>query len=217
MNATYGLVDKSRFKVAFGTAIIAASIFFLTSYSLQIFSEHFNLIRSGMMVDESVCGFVEKGPEWSELETKYFRVYFQRDVDLSTVERRLNQDYFIFSIRSGRGNNAEEKIARRLDSIFSQATDILDMHPKITKLRVKVYKDSELLYQDYRKMTDRSEGEKAFYVHDCGMIYTSEDGISDSVMAHEIAHAIIDNYYQGIPPARISETLASYVDMHLSD
>ena len=39
--------------------------------------------------------------------------------------------------------------------------------------------------------------------------------ISDSVMAHEMAHAVIDNYFNVIPPEKTAELLATYVDSHL--
>ncbi|MCX5666928.1 MAG: hypothetical protein NTY34_01245, partial [Candidatus Omnitrophica bacterium] len=61
------------------------------------------------------------------------------------------------------------------------------------------------------------ESYKSFYVHAYRTIYTSEESISDSVMVHEMAHAVIDNYFSVVPPAKVAEVLASYVDLHLEE
>ena len=56
---------------------------------------------------------------------------------------------------------------------------------------------------------------KAFYVYKYNTIYTSESDIEDSVIIHEMAHAIIDHYFSVIPPETVGEVLAAYVDAHL--
>jgi predicted Zn-dependent protease len=48
-----------------------------------------------------------------------------------------------------------------------------------------------------------------------GTIYTSEQDISDSVIAHEIGHAVVDHFFTVKPPEKIGEMLAQYVDVHL--
>lgn len=167
------------------------------------------------MVDPSMCDYVESASGWTAIETAHFTVYVENGVDLDTVEGRLKDDFSFFGRRTSQ-ETTEQHIASRLDSIFTRARDILDMHPAMSKIRLKIFKDSESVDREYRTMTGDSRRTKAFYVHDCGMIYTCEEEICDSVIAHETAHAVVDNYYKGIPPPRISEALTSYVDMQLS-
>jgi hypothetical protein len=39
----------------------------------------------------------------------------------------------------------------------------------------------------------------------------------EGILAHEIAHSIIDNYLLILPPKATAEILARYVDEHLFD
>ena len=58
---------------------------------------------------------------------------------------------------------------------------------------------------------------QAFYIYQYMTIYTSEESISDSVMSHEMAHAVIDSYFSANPPPKVAEILATYVDVHLEE
>jgi Zn-dependent peptidase ImmA (M78 family) len=37
------------------------------------------------------------------------------------------------------------------------------------------------------------------------------------VIAHELGHAVCDHYFLVIPPEKVREMLASYVDAHLEE
>jgi len=216
MRSLHAIHDGAHRVHPFTAALLAVPLYFFMAPSLQLFSEYFDVIRSGVMVDRSVCGYVEKGAGWNTIETAHFTIYVESGIDLGAVKRRLRNDFSFFSRKAGRGTT-EENIASRLDSIFTQARDMLDMYPAMPKIRLKIFKSGESLDREYRAMTGNNHRMKAFYVHDCDMIYTCEEELSDSVIVHETAHAIVDHYYKGIPPPRISEALASYVDMQLSD
>jgi hypothetical protein len=57
----------------------------------------------------------------------------------------------------------------------------------------------------------------AFYSHGSRTIVISIDDITDRILAHEIAHAVICAYFLPPPPVRMQEILAQYVDKHLWD
>ena len=41
--------------------------------------------------------------------------------------------------------------------------------------------------------------------------------INEGILAHEMAHAIIDHFFDIRPPRATAEILARYVDKHLND
>ena len=43
------------------------------------------------------------------------------------------------------------------------------------------------------------------------------DSVTDNIIAHEIAHAVINAYFVIPPPARMQEILAQYMDQHYTD
>ncbi len=56
---------------------------------------------------------------------------------------------------------------------------------------------------------------KSFYIHSFESIFTNEQDFIDSVIAHELGHAVIDHYFAVPPPSQMAELMATYVDSHL--
>lgn len=171
----------------------------------------------GMQPDGLAAGYTQAQAGWDEIDSRYFTVTYESEVNLKTVERRLRKRIFFFGRSAPGGMDVNEKIGYRLDTLFDQTRETLDMHPEMPKLKIRIFSDEDDLYAEYSRLTGNSGDVKAFYVHEYGTIYTSEDTMTDSVIVHEIAHAIIDNYFGMIPSSKVAEVLASYVDMHIED
>jgi Zn-dependent peptidase ImmA (M78 family) len=92
------------------------------------------------------------------------------------------------------------------------------MYPLTMKgLKIKIFRDREELNNEYYKIFMQRADLKSFYIHKYRTIYTCETDISDSVIAHELGHAVCDHYFLVIPPEKVREMLASYVDAHLEE
>lgn len=217
MRSSSGLADRVNIAKMVVAAFIAVQLSLATSLPGRLFSESFRMIRKGVMVDETVCEAAVANAEWRELRTRYFMVYTERGVDLDAVEARLRQRLFIIKYGAPTAGGAEGRIGHRIDSICEQAMELLDMRPNMKSPGIRIFQSSAKLNEAHRFLTGKTGQVKSFYAQDCRTIYTSEDNITDSVLAHEIAHAVVDTNYDGIPPPRIGEMLASYVDMHLSE
>ena len=214
ISAPAGRTEPAAFAIA---AILAAQLFLFNPHPAQLFSEHVELVRKGVMVDETVCESAGIQTAWQKMRTGYFDLYIEQGVDLNTIERNLRKRLFIVRQTSNRGPGWEGDIAERLDAICDRAMEVLDMRPNMARRSIKIFKNREDLKTVYLTLTGRTGSVKAFYAQDCGVIYTSEYDVTDSVIAHEMAHAIVDSHYGGIPPPEVGEMLASYVDMHLAD
>ena len=57
----------------------------------------------------------------------------------------------------------------------------------------------------------------AFYSHGMAGIYLTTERLNAGILAHEIAHAVINAYFVTPPPAKMQEILSQYVDRHLND
>lgn len=157
-------------------------------------------------------------PEWTSFQSRNFTVYYAPTVDLKAVQRRLNRRMFYLAgklVPDPLLSASDEKIAFRLDTLLSRAKEVLDMYPRMSGLKIKIFKNREELSEEYYSIFKIQGRFKSFYVHKYKTIYVSEADISDSVVAHEMGHAIIDHYFSVIPPAKIAEMIASYVDLHL--
>lgn len=209
-----GREGSSRFFVA---ALFAALFCLCLMQSIQLFSAYAAAILDNIQAESSIYGTASIGEDWKKVDTKDFTIYCEEGVDLDKVARRLRRKIFFFGRAPSYDEGTEKNVADRLDSLFGRAREILDMYPHMPKIKVKIFSSEDDLFKEYRKLTGSSGWARAFYVHFYRTIFTSEDTITDSVMAHEMAHAIIDCYYKSIPSPQVSEALASYIDMHVSD
>ncbi|MDD5136112.1 MAG: hypothetical protein PHN63_02045 [Candidatus Omnitrophica bacterium] len=165
--------------------------------------------------------FCEDDGDWLKIETNYFTIEYQSSVNLQLVAGRLNKrGYFslgLFGSNESSEATPEEQVARRVDSLLKRAEELLDMYPSNLRITIKIFKDESSVGEAYFKIFGTRPDYKAFFIYQYKTIYTSEFGISDSVIIHEMAHAVVDSYFSVNPPSKASEVLAIYVDMHLEE
>jgi len=156
---------------------------------------------------------------WGTIESKSFTIEYDDAIDLDDIENSINErEFYINNLTAGeRPSDVKGRIARRLDAIFFRAKEILNMWPSKLRLKVRIYKNRRELNDEYYEIFKKRENYKSFYIHRHKTIYTCASDISDSVLAHEMGHAIVDHYFSTIPPANVGELMASYVDMHLDE
>lgn len=154
--------------------------------------------------------------DWSSIESNFFVLYYNPSANLEDLERGLTKRPLYFDQQARYGEvTTQEEICRRLDKLYNRVQDVLDMHPKTPRIKIKIFKDRGELNDEFVKIFGKPGDFKSFYVYKHNTIYTSEGDIEDSVIIHEMAHAIIDHYFSVIPPETVGEILAAYVDAHL--
>jgi len=147
-------------------------------------------------------------------------ITFPRDINLRKLEARLRSRWFTVSaaerdLYSNPSYPIESRILARLESILLRTKEILAMDPPYMELTIRIFRDRNELSAEFTRLYGSVEHYKSFYVHHLSTIYTSMQDITDSEMSHEMAHAVIDNYFKVIPPDKTAELLATYVDSHL--
>ena len=153
------------------------------------------------------------------IKSAYFTINASPNVDLRRVYKRLNTRYF--DLNYGRRPDSlaswEEKISYRMDFLMERVKQLLDIYPERLNLKVRIFKTYKELNDAHYGFSGIRGDYKAFYVHNLRTIYVSEETISDSVMAHEMGHVVVDHYFKVVPPETISEMIAQYVNLHLDD
>ena len=162
----------------------------------------------------------EELPEWISYKRNQVTLLYTSDINPKRLEARLRTRYFTVSaverdMFTNPSYPVEERIISRLESILLRTEQILSMYPAFMELNIKVFRNRKELNQEHLNIFGTLPNYKTFYVHSLSTIYTSMQDISDSVVSHEMAHAVIDNYFTVIPPEKTAELLAVYVDSHL--
>jgi hypothetical protein len=157
------------------------------------------------------AGFAQGG---KVVQGKYFDVYYD-GCDLTEVAQKLAAKYFlhidVFSENSS-SSNIQSIIAQLFDSIYLEVSDILDIHMYSFKGVICIMPnkaDVKDLLAEY--MTDPPDV-PAFYFHERNTVYVSLADMNLGILSHEIAHAIIARYFVVLPPAKVQEVLAGYVE-----
>jgi len=162
---------------------------------------------------------VIRSQDWVMFKSDYFDIYAMPNVDLEAFYKRINRRPF-WGMSSNRPviiSSAEEMIANRLDRLMERAERMLDVYPRPFRVNIRIFKDHDQLNSEYFKIFKTTADLRSFYIDKFKTIYLSEEDANDSIAAHEMSHAIVDHYFKIVPPEKIREMIASYVDLHLED
>ena len=162
--------------------------------------------------------------EWGRIiESKCCTILCGPDVDIFELNRKIKSpsyDILLGGIRYlGKNSSVEEQLAEKFDAIFRRVEKILDMYPRKIHLTVKIYKDQSQLDDSYVQLFGALDEKEriTFYVHKYTTIYTTEQSITEGVLAHEMGHAVVDHYFLILPPGKIKELLSQVVEIHLKN
>ena len=103
-----------------------------------------------------------------------------------------------------------------MDALFLWSCNVLDMQLFSYRGTVKIVTDETALAGIYRRLFGvEHTGEKAFYVYECNTLYVAAPNFTKEIVGHEVAHAIISNFFVVQPPAKVAEVLAGYIEYQL--
>ena len=151
---------------------------------------------------------------------RYFTVSYQPGVDFSSLLEQLDigpSDRLLAGKSANTKLPPKEELAEMLDTLFLRVCNILDMR-LYNKFQgqIKICKSDGQLRQVYFNFfSQQLNSNYPFYIHHYKTIYVSAENFTSAVMGHEIAHAVISNYFVVLPPVKIQEVLAGYVEYQL--
>ena len=112
-------------------------------------------------------------------------------------------------------DDLQKQISEKVDLLFERVQEILDMHKKMPRVAIMIYPGKKQLRQVYEEIYQEKCRIRAWYRFKNNTIYLTVADLQVGMLAHELAHAIIDHYLIVKPPAATAEILARYVDSHL--
>ena len=91
------------------------------------------------------------------------------------------------------------------------------MRKGFNKVIINLYTDKKELDTAYFELYRAPCQFRSWYTFKLNTIYVNVDDVHEEILAHEMAHSIIDHYLLVRPPAAAAEILAGYVHTHLYD
>ncbi|MBW2645149.1 MAG: hypothetical protein JRE23_03020 [Deltaproteobacteria bacterium] len=166
------------------------------------------------------------GQDWEVFHGRIATIRYHDEDQISSLSKKIRYD-----LSDNKGINLSQSISpkakdalynqleAKIEMILARVQFLLDMNPKKNPhFTIQIYSTAEELRQYYSDQYGfGGDFPVAFYDADEDTIYISLKEINERIMAHEMAHMIIDQSFHVTLPIQVQEILAQYVDMHLSD
>ena len=160
-----------------------------------------------------------KKPLWQRLETRHTIIQYKNLKDLEKFEDKIDYTGDESGLKglffSSTPNNPKEALNKKVEALFERVQEILDMRTKINKIIINVYPDKKRLDEIYYYINGTKCHVRSWYIYESNTIYINASDVHEGILAHEMAHAIIDHYFSVRPPKATAEILVRYVDEHL--
>jgi len=149
----------------------------------------------------------------AEIDTAFTVVKYTDESQLKTLNKRVSER--IFGFGSSKAETLVETSRAQINHLVGRVQEILDMRPPGLHFTIELFEDPDQVQAIYLKQYGRKVDFIAFYSPRSETIYVAVNKLRRNVLAHEIAHAVIDRYFDKAPPVKIHELLAQYVEKQL--
>lgn len=152
-----------------------------------------------------------------ELTSRYSTLVYEREDLLRTFNKEISLGSLSYLTRNMRSITSDDEIRNKMDVLVERIEVVLDMYPKDVKVRIVLLSSDTEVQKVYKARYNRNVDFIAFYATKEKTVYVSVSDIRLGVLAHELAHMIIDHYFGVSPPVKIHEVLAQFVEKNLKD
>lgn len=176
----------------------------------------FTIIFNGNVYGETADTII-----WKSIESTHTIIRYQSIEDLAmfnnSIKYGLAQTKAEINKKPQSHKTLENIISEKSDILFERVQDILDMRRKMKKVIINIYPNKLQLYKVYTQLFNEPCAVRAWYLFKRNTVYINASDLHEGILAHEIAHSVIDHFLFISPPPASSEILARYVDSHLHD
>ena len=164
-------------------------------------------------------GAEQQNPGWQKMETAYTIIYYADKKGLEKFNAKIDYGPSDWGRNRRQVKNFSEELFERItpkvDAIYERVQELLDMRKAMEKVVVRIYPDTRELSKAYEEIYGKTCQIRAWYIFEYHTIYLNVDDLHEGMLAHELAHAVIDHFLLVRPPPATAEILARYVDSHL--
>ncbi|NTV29253.1 MAG: hypothetical protein HGA80_04140 [Candidatus Omnitrophica bacterium] len=154
-----------------------------------------------------------------KMDSGHFSIFLSAGVDEDQLLKRLDigPDHKILAGQTLQGAVfSPGSLTDLLDALFIWSCGVLDMNLYNYRGNIKIVKEPGQLGEVYLKLYGvPGHADKAFYIYETNTIYITEQDFTKEILGHEIAHAIISNFFVVQPPQKVAEVLAGYIEFQL--
>jgi len=182
-------------------------------------SEEEDKIKFSFPPNDTVKKRISPKSLWKCIETKHTIIQYEMINDLKKFDGKIDYSTGEFTLESlfsaSDFKDPADSIKKKVDLLFERVQEILDMRRRTRKVIINLYPNKKRLHNAYFTINGAKCHIRAWYIYELNTIYINKDDVHAGMLAHEMAHSIIDHYFSARPPRATAEILARYVDKHL--
>ena len=179
---------------------------------------HYEELKAKSPSGQAVWKETSRMEPWQSIESQHTFIQYKTLKDIEKFDNSI--DYTprkwgvknFFSFISAK--DPVDSIKQKVDVLFDKVEQILGMYGRRDKIIINLY-PKKSFYEVRNRINGKNCRFRAWYIFEQNTIYINVGDVHEGILAHEIAHAIIDNYLSVRPPKNTSEILARYVDENL--
>ena len=157
---------------------------------------------------------------WKVVKTRYLNLHYQYPSDIEQFDAAIKPVKHLSGFSSFSAGEPKQgrfgPLSDKVDRLVEKVQLILDMRKPI-RINVRIHSNKKALHDTYFKLFRKRRKLRAWYIFERNTIYVNVKDLFSGMLAHEVAHAVIDNYMDARPPRATAEILARYVDGHLNE
>jgi hypothetical protein len=152
-----------------------------------------------------------------ELESRYAIITYSSKKDLKTFNSALYMGGGKSRIRKTGVDTVSEDVIAKINYIVEKVMDVLEMRPPQLKFSITIHPGVKEVRNDFQRLYKVGTDYIAFYSPALNRVFCSAIDSSLKIVAHEIGHAIAENYFTVSPPRQIHEVMAQFAEQHVTD
>lgn len=151
------------------------------------------------------------------VKTRYATIVYNNEKYLTEFNDQVSLGSLSYLMGSRGSLTAAEEAGNKLDAIVDRVEAVLDMFPRSLKFKMVLLPSSTDVQKVYRQKYGRSPDYIAFYSPRDNTVFVSLADVRVGVLAHELTHVILVNYFGVSPPDKVQEVLAEFVETHFGN
>lgn len=193
-----------------------------TAFAWPVRQAHAVAVQSKGELDASLSAVAQGTYLTEELQTRYLIIRFRQVKDLAELDRKIKVSPALTGTYASAadlfGGPLKQRLALKMDALFTAIQEMLDMRKRMEKVAVHVYPNPELLNAT-QSHPPGAGGRIRHVIYDYprNTIGISARNINTRSLGHHLALAIIDHFMPVRPPLRSAKIMAAYVDQQLAE
>ncbi len=164
------------------------------------------------------CAAEQQRPiRWDIVQGRHCLIYYQSKKDIVIFNAKLYMPVSLmkaFEMSSELDDKTPRKeVARKVDFIYERVQALLDMRKRMPRVLLYVYKNHVQIEFEFSALYGKKGRiPRSWYVYEMKSVFVNLQDITTNILAHEIAHHVIDHFYSARPDAASGELLAVFVE-----